>query len=97
MTVIDVVALVEGSVMTRIPVEVPAERVRDAEEAPVIDWETMEAPVPPLNVNVGVPGVPGVHEVSVPERVTVFPVEPSVILEGEAEIDGTGIADVVKL
>jgi hypothetical protein len=73
-TVILTVAAVDGSVMVRVPVALPAFTVMVALVALVTVWLVIEAPVPPERVKVGVPGVPGVHEVPTPVRVTEFPV-----------------------
>jgi len=72
MTVMVAVDPVEGSVIVRVPVAVPEYIEREAEDVPFTTCDAIEAPVPPLRVKVGVPGVPDVQEVRLPVRLTVL-------------------------
>ena len=87
LTVMLVVAFVEGSVIIRLPGALPPLIVSVAVVLDVTLCPTIPAPVPPLKVNVGLPGVPVVHEVLVLVRVMTLPTVFSVILVGLAEKD----------
>jgi hypothetical protein len=50
--------------------------------------------VPLETVNVGEPGVPGVHAVLDPVTVIVFPVEDTITLAGDADIDAATTSKV---
>ena len=63
--------LVLGSVIVNTPPAVdPGLITNVAEFALLITCELIDAPLPPVIVNIGVPGVPGVHAVEVPVNVT---------------------------
>ena len=68
------VALLAGSVIVTSPVALPAVNVSVACVALVTVCAVIDAPVPPVRVNVGVPGVPALQDVSVPTNEILLPV-----------------------
>ena len=93
-TVTVVVAPELGSVTMSVPGALPAEMVSVAWVTSVTDCALMLAPVPPVSVNVGVPGVPTVQLVPVPVTMIELPVVFCVMLAGEAAME---MAPAVKL
>ena len=71
------VAPVDGSVIVSAPVEVPAVTIIEAAVALVTACDVMLAPLPPLKVNVGLPGVPDVQGLPLPVRLMTLPVVPA--------------------